>query len=402
MTWGAIEPSDLGASRLRLDFGLRPVILRFNEWAVPGLGGAFFVRQLSWGCMGLRLASELDGSSSPSRVAEGLEAMASWIVVRQSKGHRVDNDMVQGKRKFVDVPSLSFAAVSRGNAYVTVPFRRAATRALPGLGFCQGEVRFNALSLTQQGMELAESAMADADARLRLLRWLKGETPEIRNVPDSLKKALLPQFATSSERQLVRQQLLAHPGRQAIRALLQLVSDERLAGVEGRKEFLDGLPDAVMRKQLKTCFAFEDLRVASLAAAQEVSNAIHDHPCTASALAACKTLREHFEVLADRALGLSRLLPDDAPLEAIAFCSEQGSSTSLATRILHLSARVPVIFSVIGDRIDQGIGYTRELVADDPFGVPEAETGKPLPVPKPLLRLRRLLTDAGERFEHAS
>lgn len=400
-TWGSIEPAESSAFRLRLDFGLRPAILRFNEWAVPGLGGAFFVRQLSWACMGLRLAPELDGKSSAARIAEGLEALAGWIVVRRSRADRVDDDRVQGKRKFADVTALSFDAVSRGGAYVTVPFRRAATRALPGLGFCHEEVRFNALTLTHHGSELAESAMADANARKRLVEWLRNGTKEIHNVPEALKKTLLPECATDAERTLVHQKVHAHEGRHTISGLLHQITLEQLAGAQGRNSFLEGLPDAVMHKRLAACFAFEDLRAAGLAAAQEISNAIHDGALMAAALAARNGVRDRFAALEREAATLRGLLPEDAPAEAAAFCAEQGAGAPPATRILALCSRIPMIFSVIGDRVDRGIGYTRELVADDPSGVPEAEKDPQLVVPRPIIRLRRLLEEAGERFDHA-
>jgi len=401
VTWGAIEPAESSESRLRLDFGLRPAILRFNEWAVPGLGGAFFVRQLTWGCMGLRLAQELDGKASAARIAEGLEALAGWIVVRQSRGRRVEDDRVQGKRKFAEVASLSFDSVSRGGAYVTVPFRRAATRALPGLGFCQEEARFSALTLTQQGVELAESAMVYDDARARIFEWLRTGTTELHRVSDELKRTLLPEFASDAERKLVHKQVLENDERRTIGRLLHKTSIEELAGAEGRNSFLAGLPDAGRRKRLKTCFAFEDLRAASLAAAQEVCNVIDDGPRTASALATRASVIRGFSTLEIQASTLNGLLAEDAPAEAAAFCAEQGAGAPLPRRILALCSRVPMIFSVIGDRIDQGIGYTRELVADDPSGAPPVGADQQLAVPRPIVRLRRLLMEAGERFNHA-
>ncbi|MET3379611.1 hypothetical protein [Variovorax paradoxus] len=401
MIWGAIEPAESSASRLRLDFGLRPAILRFNEWAVPGLGGAFFVRQLSWACMGLRLAQELEGKSSAARIAEGLEALASWISVRDSKAVRVEDDRVQGKRKFAGVTALSFDAVSRGGAYVTVPFRRAATRALPGLGFCHEEARFNALSLTQHGSELAESALADVDARARLVDWLETDTTRIQRVGTALRKSLLPEFATDAERALVNRQVLAHAGRRTIASLLHQIPVDSLAGEQGRGTFLGGLPDPAMRARLATCFAFEDLRAASLAATQELSDAIRGGPLTAPALAARASVRARFAALEKEASALGARLPQDAPAEATAFCAEQASGGPLVTRILGLCFRVPMIFSVIGERIDQGIGYSDELVADDPYGAAEANKGGQLPIPRPIIRLRRLLEEAGESFADA-
>lgn len=401
MTWGAIEPSESSESRLRLDFGLRPAILRFNEWAVPGLGGAFFVRQLTWGCMGLRLAQELDGKASAARIAEGLEALAGWIVVRQAKGRRVEDDRVQGKRKFAEVAALSFDSVSRRGAYVTVPFRRAATRALPGLGFCQEEARFSALTLTQRGLELAESAMVYDDARARICDWLRTGTTEIHRVSDELKKTLLPEFASDAERRLVYTQVLENDERRTIGRLLHKSSIEKLSGAQGRDMFLAGLQDAGMRKRLATCFAFEDVRAASLAAAQEVCNVIDDGSRTASALATQASVVRRFSTLGTHVSTLNGLLAEDAPQEAVAFCAEQGAGATLAGRILALCARVPMIFSVIGDRVDQGLGYTRDLVADDPSGTPQMETDPQLAVPRPIVRLRRLLEEAGERFNHA-
>lgn len=402
MTWGPIEPAESSASRSRLDFGLRPAILCFNEWAVPGLGGVFFVRQLSWGCMGLRLAQDLNGKVSAARIAEGIEALASWIVVRHSNARRVEDDRVQGKRKFADVSALSFDAVSRGGAYVTVPFRRATTRALPGLGFCREEARFSALTLTQHGLALAESAMADADARMRLTEWLHSGTTEIHRVSEALKKTLLPEFTTDAERTLVHRQVVADDRRLTVGRILQHISVKRLVGTEGRSSFLRELPDPIMRKRLAACFAFEDLRSASLTAAQSVSDAIQDGPRTAAALAACTDVSVRFATLEGAASTLSGLLPQDAPAEAAAFCAEQGNGIPLTKRILTLCSRVPMNFSVIEDHVDQGIGYTRELVADDPFGVPGEVEEKQLPIPRPIIRLRRLLTEVGERFDNAS
>ena len=91
-SWGAIEPAESSTSRLRLDFGLRSAILRFNEWAVPGLGGAFFVRQLSWSCMGLRLAPDIGDKTTAARIAEGLEALAGWVTMTFTLGERTNSE----------------------------------------------------------------------------------------------------------------------------------------------------------------------------------------------------------------------------------------------------------------------------------------------------------------------
>ena len=391
-SWGAIEPAESSTSRLRLDFGLRSAILRFNEWAVPGLGGAFFVRQLSWSCMGLRLAPDIGDKTTAARIAEGLEALAGWIVVRHAHGDKVEEDRIQGKRKFKDLKSLSFDDVSGGGAYVTVPFRRAATRALPGLGFCTEEARFSALTLTQEGAELAELCMADASARAKIVGWLSAESKPLIRIDEPLKKLLLPEHATEAEKTLVRQQVLGDERRSVLATLLDRIQPEQLAEPARRKEFLNGLPDLAMRKRMQTCFAFEDLRTASLAAVQEVSNEINAHRISAKELSQHPDVAQRFETLNDASRELGKLLDNEAPAEAAAFCAEQ-AVPSLPERILSLCRRVPMIFSVIGEQIDKGVSYTKELVADDPLGNLDSEEVGSSNVPQPLFRLRRLLQE---------
>ena len=74
------------------------------------------------------------------------------------------------------------------------------------------------------------------------------------------------------------------------------------------------------------------------------------------------------------------------------FCAEQ-AVPSLPERILSLCRRVPMIFSVIGEQIDKGVSYTKELVADDPLGNLDSEEVGSSNVPQPLFRLRRLLQE---------
>jgi hypothetical protein len=401
MVWGAVEPSEMPSSRLRLDFGLRPAILRFNEWAVPGLGGAFFVRQLSWSCMGLRLAHELNGQTTAAKIAEALEALAGWIVVRQAGDSRVEDDRVQGKRKFKQLSSLSFDEISRGGAYVTVPFRRAATRALPGLGFCTEEARFSALTLTQEGSELAENAMSDSQARSRMINWVSAGTDQISRVSESLKKALIPEHASDAEKALVRKMVLGDERRAVLASLLHRIPMERLADNGGREVFLDGLPDTAMRKRMQTCFAFEDLRTASLAAAQAVSTEISGRALSSTQLAGRTEIAKRFEKLDAASSAVRELLDSEAPIEVTDFCAEQGH-TSLSHRVLSLCSRIPMIFSVVGEQIDKGVGYTTDLISDEPLGHPERPEVGALSVPRPIVRLKRLLLETGERFEHAS
>lgn len=398
--WGAAQPSGMTEARLRLDFGLRPAILAFNEWAVPGLGGAFFVRQLSWACMGLRLAEEVATDATPAQIAEAMEALASWIVIRPSPV-RVTDPRVQGKRKLADRDSLSFRDIARRGAYVTVPFRRSATRALPGLGFCvEEQARFSALELGSAGIELAELAFAseaadgEDDARRALRRWIEIEDRPIKKVAQSIKAALDPRVASDAEKNLVRSQTLTDARRANLAVLLAQHTNASLNTLAGRASFLHGVTDREHAERLRICFAFEDLRRAALDAAQSVSDAIEAAAQRTEALAAHSVVSTAFGTLADHARGLAVLFEGDAPPEAREFCDEQAPSQPLQARVAALTRRVPLVFSVIEDRVDKGIGYSRKRLAeDDPYDPGENDLPPTLGVPRPLVRLRRLLAD---------
>lgn len=393
--WGAIQPAESLQTRLRLDFGLRPAILAFNEWAVPGLGGAFFVRQLSWGCMGIALASALGKPSMASKVAEGIEAYASWIALKRSKDYEKD-DRIQGRRKFSELNAISFDNVSKGGAYVTIPFRRATTAALPGLGFCvRVESRFNALKLDGPGHALVDAALGNSAARGKLLRWLGEPSKPSLQIGSDLLQALLPGNATEEERTLVRTQLFSSPRRAC---LLALLSDDdaslsSLADGEGRHALLEQIRDPEHRSQLDACFAMERVREHALRAAQTLVEKIKDSARTPDALARIDPVQTQFTALAtscaDMAEKLTKLV--DVPPEIRAFCNEQAGNARMDARIRLLAARVPLVFSVVDGRIERGMGYTDSLVgADVNDAVDDKEASRNGSIPRPLLRLKRM------------
>ncbi|NMV37875.1 hypothetical protein [Ralstonia insidiosa] len=400
--WGAAEPKDFAQMRLRLDFGLRRAIMGFNEWAVPGLGGAFFVRQLSWACMGLRLAQEVDTPATPARIAEALEAFASWIVVRSDPQAKSEH-RVQGKRKFAGRTSLSFSDVAKSGAYVTVPFRRSATRALPGLGLCiREEARFSALELTPAGIELAESALTsgrelDGDARRWLKNWIEDGDKDAKKVQPAIKAALQPSLASTAEKRLVLERLRGDARRTDLEKLLSSHTNAMLATKNGRGSFLRQLQHTEHAGRLATCFAFEDVRASTLQAAQAMSNAIRSSAQEVHALAKNQDVADAFAALGRDCDVLRVSAAPGTPVDASVFCAEQSSLRGLEDRVASLAGRAPMVFSVIDGRIDQGVAYTgKPLVADDAYDPQENEMSEETyGVPRPLLRLRQLLVDAG-------
>jgi hypothetical protein len=400
--WGAAEPRDFAQMRLRLDFGLRRAVMGFNEWAVPGVGGVFFVRQLSWACMGLRLAAETETAATPARVAEALEAFASWIVVRS--GVEVENEpRVQGKRKFAGRKSLSFSDVVKGGAYVTVPFRRSATRALPGLNLCiREEARFSALALTPEGIELAELAFATGrqrggDARRALKTWIQQDDKAVTKVHAAIKAALVPAEVSEAEKLLVLKHIFADERRKVLAKLLRTHSDEKLQNETGRKSLLGGVHDVEHAARLATCFAFEDVRARLLIAAETIRIAIQGSAQEVRDLRARQDVVEAFDELGRECDLMQASTAPGAPSDALSFCHEQSTSRALDDRITALAGRAPMVFSVIDGRIDQGVARTgKPLLTDDAYDTQETEIPRILGVPGPLLRFRRLLRDAGE------
>lgn len=399
--WGAAEPKDFAQMRLRLDFGLRRAIMGFNEWAVPGLGGAFFVRQLSWACMGLRLAQEVDTPATPARIAEALEAFASWIVVRRDPQAKSEH-RVQGKRKLTGRTSLSFSDVAEGGAYVTVPFRRSATRALPGLKLCvREEARFSALELTPAGIELAELAFASGrdlkgDARRWLKGWIETGNEGTKKVPPAIKAALLPSLASNAEKHLVLERVRGDARRADLERLLHSHSDAMLATKSGRNSFLAKMRHAEHAARLATCFAFEDVRASTLQAAQAISTAIRGSAQAVQALAKHQDVADAFAALGRDCDVLRASIAPETPVDALGFCAEQSGAHGLVERVALLVSRAPMVFSVIDGRVDHGAAYTgRPLMADDAYDLQENNTQEDsYGVPRPLLRLRQLLVEA--------
>lgn len=398
--WGAIEPAESVQSRLRLDFGLRPTILALNEWAVPGLGGVFFVRQLTWGCLGIFLAEEMQRQSLAAQIAESIEALASWIALKY--GEYEKDDRVQGKRKLRNLEAISFNAVSKGGAYVTVPFRRAATAALPGLGFCtSAQFRFNSLQLAPAGIELAGTVLRESGVPEALRKWITQPTVAITQRRTLLADALLPGNATSEECHLVRNRLMADPERARLINLL-----EPLASLQTENDiavFLGQVSDPVQRARLDACFVFERVRASALKSAQALADAIQASAQSWSALAKANEVQQAFQVLCDDCAALAARLDKltQIPTGVREFCDEQGPKLELERRIRALATRLPQVFTLQPESLDRGMGYTDRLVAADAMDPVEGDTTPTnVLVPRPLLRLERLYRETLKGIAH--
>lgn len=406
--WGVIEPTELPQSRLRLDFGLRAAILTFNDWAVPGLGGASFVRQLSWACLGIIFAEELEQPAMAAKIAEAMEAFAGWIAVkRESKLYEKDQ-RIQGRRKFAQVDQLSFSAIADAGAYVTVPFRRASTAALPGLGLCiQAEFRFNALKLSEQGRRLAQAALEHGQGGDRIRRLISKPNEPLAKVTEEIKLLLLPGMASPSEISIVKHQLMQDTRRAELLRLFAAPAFDinDLQAAEGQTALLRQLTDAVHRSQLDACFAFERLRAAALKAAQNLVNAAGNTRQSWSDLTAAVLVQADFTYMRSCCRALEAKLANlaDVPPEVLVFCAEQGDAIPLEKRIRALAQRVPTVLYVYAHGLERVPGASINLLAavadDSTEGETMQEAGM---IPRPMLRLQRLHHDILMGARHAA
>jgi hypothetical protein len=218
--WFSPAQSELSASRLSLDFGLRAADLFCRELVVPQLGRIWFVRQLSWALGALTLREELrrGGASVPkaTAISHGIEALACKLEFHSSEQ---ESRRILGRRAFgrdEENEVWSFQRLRQRAYYVQNTHRQATTRAIrmeTGLGFCQG-TRFDLLELEPVGKALAEAFLKQRIAPNlggSLRNWLLGWLRRDREVPSgalTLWRALSPTQPSRQEQELVHSRLL--------------------------------------------------------------------------------------------------------------------------------------------------------------------------------------------------
>jgi hypothetical protein len=160
MQWGLLGPEQLAESRRTRTLGLGAAVRRFNQLALPGLGGVWFAKQLFLATLGVRLADRLRSNSvnvKAIEIANAVEALACWCAFGSNEW-AIDSRL-RGRRKLAGKTNPTFARLRQPRFYVTQPMRMATVEALVDLGFVQpGSRRFNSFRCTQAGMDLVEVA----------------------------------------------------------------------------------------------------------------------------------------------------------------------------------------------------------------------------------------------------
>ena len=211
--WFIPEMEEFETQRALLNLNLNKAIRYYRELIVPGIGGVWFIRQLSWAVAGIRLAQEIH-YHKPVKIANAIEALACKLAWNK---HPDGNPQgIRGKRafdKYKDQDAWSFKELSQPKYYVRIPFRSSTVRALSGLGLTEGS-RFNSMELTENGSRLAGAFLSQKKGGRggksvgeSIKDWISGD--EIGNPGGIIVDGLWRDGVTDEEKQITLVRLMA-------------------------------------------------------------------------------------------------------------------------------------------------------------------------------------------------
>jgi hypothetical protein len=138
-------------------------VRKFNQLAVPGLGGVWFAKQLFLATLGVIVAERLrlvSRNVKTIEIANAVEALACWCAFQGNNWQR--DGRLRGVQKLAGKTDLTFSKLRQPRFYVTQPMRMATAEALVDLGFVHpGSQRFNSFRCTESGRDLVEAGTAD-------------------------------------------------------------------------------------------------------------------------------------------------------------------------------------------------------------------------------------------------
>jgi hypothetical protein len=394
--WGLLGPEQLAGSRRTRTLGLGAAVRKFNQLAVPGLGGVWFAKQIFLATLGVRIADRLRPISANIKaieIANAVEALACWCAFRSNGWAR--DSRLRGSQKLAGTDDLTFSRLRQPRFYVTQPMRMATVEALVDLGFVEpGSQRFNSFRCTQAGMDLIEAATAEyrpynATVEDYLLGRAKDGT--VIKDTDNLRNALSPLIVLPADaRTLVRDKLCGGAGQnpEAVRrknalGWVRSLDVNRPAGWEAQPATLDANH-------------WDDLRLgarffAARDAAIDVLNAIEAQmvPLAAPKLiadAAYKLSPVQAQLGAVREAAQRFLDEDKDPTEgrmAMAFCRECTAVDSAAI-IRNLVKRDDRVLRLVGNDVLPGPAFSLQHqteAADDEGEGPGSDNAGRVPVP---------------------
>lgn len=282
------ESDKFDSQRADMILGMRRAARYYNELVVPGIGGAWRVRHLSWPVAGIYLKQRITVEYSATAVTHGIEALGNKLEWFGSEGKDRKELRIRGVRAFTrHENSWAFSDLRQKRFYVQITHRAQCTRALPsdtGLGFTQGSSRFNAMTLTPIGEELGKiflnrRGMGGAKLETNLKEWI-GNAFSPESHLDKFKGLLSPLAPAGPECELIYGRL---------QSLIPASTDIGLRDPHRRERLIRFLESKVGKKKtwsdtnallrwlettdsggrlhamdIRTAIAFEDMRLAGV------------------------------------------------------------------------------------------------------------------------------------------
>lgn len=406
MQWGLLGPEQLMASRRTRTLGLGAAVRKFNQLAVPGLGGVWFAKQIFLATLGVRIADRLRPISANVKaieIANAVEALACWCAFSSNGWTR--DARLRGSQKLAGKDGLTFARLRHPRFYVTQPMRMATVEALVELGFVEtSSQRFNSFRCTRDGVDLVEAATAGYKPYNAAVEdYIFGRAKDDVSISNSyaLREALSPLVVLHPDaRALIRDKLCEGAGRNpaAVRrknalAWVRSIDVTKPAGWKAKPSELETNHWDDLRSGARF-FTARD-------AAGDVLNAIEAQmaPMAAPKLAADDA---HKLGPVQRRLGrlreaAHRFLDEDAdPTEgrmAAAFCREC-TEADPADIIRNLVKRDDRVLRLVGNDVQPGAAFSLQPQAetsDEEGEGPGADTAGRVPVPPDISgRIRNL------------
>lgn len=209
MDWGLLGPEHLSGQRRTRALGLGAAVRKFNQLAVPGLGGVWFAKQLFLATLGVAVADQLRLSRRSIKtieVANAIEALACWCSF-ESNGWQRD-PRLRGVQKLRGKAQLTFAQLRQPRSYVTQPMRMATVEPLVELGFVlASSQRFNSFHCIDAGQEFVAAGTAgyrpyNASIEDHLVRIAASNESIVATPPLRLALSPLEPLATAAREQL--------------------------------------------------------------------------------------------------------------------------------------------------------------------------------------------------------
>jgi hypothetical protein len=396
MQWGLLGPEHLAGLRRTRTLGLGAAVRKFNQLAVPGLGGVWFAKQIFLAALGVRIADRLRPSSTNVKaieIANAVEALACWCAFN-SNGWASDARL-RGRQKLAGNGHLTFARLRQPRFYVTQPMRMETVEALVDLGFVEaGSQRFNSFRCTQTGMDFIEAATAGCRPyKATVEDYLLGRANDGAAIKDTdnLRDALSPLIVLPPPaRDLIRNKLCEGAGlnpeaarRTNALAWVRSLDAANPAGWDAKPAELDEWHWDDLRLGAR-CFAARDAAIEVLNAieaqmaplASPRINADHAHnlPPVQARLA---SLREAAQRFLDEGKD-----PTEGRM-ATAFCLECVGA-DLAATIRNLVKRDDRVLRLVGNELLPGAAFSRQPQAetsDEEGEGPGADNAGRVPVP---------------------